>query len=98
MSLGEALWKLDSRTIERYWSYRDRTKLDKLRREKCTSVSGTQCRTCHSYSVTSSYAGFNIKFNLSPLRLVNYGQTDARYTHHLLPSTGHNTRCTLRQL
>jgi hypothetical protein len=30
MSKGEALWKLDSRTIQRYSSYRDRTNMDKV--------------------------------------------------------------------
>jgi hypothetical protein len=49
------------------------------------------------YNYSSSYAGFNIQLNVSPLRLVDYRQIDACYTSHLLPNTRHNIRFTLCQ-
>jgi hypothetical protein len=40
------------------------------------------------YSYSSSFAGFNIQLNVSPIRFVVYRQIDACYTPYLLPITG----------
>jgi hypothetical protein len=47
---------------------------------------------------SSSYAGFNIQLNVSPMRVVVYRQIDACYSPYLMPNTGHNMRCTLCQI
>jgi hypothetical protein len=47
------------------------------------------------YNYSSSYAGFNIQLNVSPLRLVVYRLIEACYTPHLLPNAGHDIRFTL---
>jgi hypothetical protein len=63
-------------------------------RLRCVSTGPRQIQ----YSDSSSYTGFNIQLNVSPLRLVVYRQIDACYNPHLLPNTGHNIWLTLCQL
>jgi hypothetical protein len=50
------------------------------------------------YNYSTSYAGFNILFYVTPLLLVMYRVIDQRYTTHLLPNTVHHIRFTLCQL
>jgi hypothetical protein len=54
-SKGKALCKLDSRTIQRYWCYRDRTNLDKVTTRKvylCVWYAVSDCAIFTALSVT----------------------------------------------
>jgi hypothetical protein len=50
------------------------------------------------YIYISWYSSFSIQLNVSPSILVICRQTNARYTPHSHPNTGHNMRFTLSQL
>jgi hypothetical protein len=52
MPKGQALCKLASRTIQRWWSYQDRTNLDKVHANSVPLSLVRSVRLCHSYSVT----------------------------------------------
>jgi hypothetical protein len=52
----------------------------KSSRLRCVNTGPSQIQ----YNYSSSNAGFNIQFNVSPLRLVVYRQNEARYTPYLL--------------
>jgi hypothetical protein len=82
MPTGHALCKLDSRTIQRYWSYRDRTNLDKVTTRKvylCVWYAASDCAIVTALSV--SWCAQLVNGTKNPWL---YG----RWTHILYNGTG----------